>query len=648
MLVLQESWPGDCVLELEYHIQVEPKPGIIPPFQTICPGDSAVLTATGGSSFQWEGPALLNSASASVFAIPAASAIYILHAEDALGCLATDTAYVEVIAFPADPAGPDQQLCLGGPARLQAADVPGYAYRWINAQGRLDDPFRPDPVITVQESFVFILEVSFGSCRLYDSVAVVFSSSLFPGFLPDTIEVCAGDTLSLRLPDTHTYAWQPNFIGLCLNPSCSEVSIPVLQPQEFQIEATDSSGCLTNHRLFLQPKQDTAATQFAITLCAGGQFVVGGDTILQAGNYCDTTITSSGCIQIHCYALSFSPVPSYSAADTFCAGGFYVHNGDTLWQAGLYCDTIRNTDGCLEAYCLELFTSPGETDTLTASLCPGDFLVFHGDTIDQAGIYCVTFTGSGACDSTVCLLVVLDSLPVILLPFTDSIVCPGDTLWIEPEIQPSHAVFQWQDGYPQLTRPIIAAGNYVLTIRDSCDQTTSALFRIRYPDSLQVTLGPDTTLCRGDSLFVSPQVIGGDYTWMWLDGHPEWERVLYAEGLYILQVTDACGTSYPDTIEVGLVSCAPCKVEIPNLFTPNGDGSNDIFRLVTECPLPQARMKIYNRWGQVVYDGHPIQPGWNGEFQGRAQPMEVYAYVITYSDTTGSEKVLRGDVSLLR
>jgi len=51
---------------------------------------------------------------------------------------------------------------------------------------------------------------------------------------------------------------------------------------------------------------------------------------------------------------------------------------------------------------------------------------------------------------------------------------------------------------------------------------------------------------------------------------------------------------------------------------------------------------------KVLYEGHPIQPGWNGEFQGRAQPMEVYAYVITYSDTAGSEKVLRGDVTLLR
>jgi gliding motility-associated-like protein len=648
LLVLYESWPGGCALELEYLIQVEPKPGIIPPFQTICPGDSAVLTATGGSAFQWEGPSLLNSSSQTVIATPPESATYILRAEDALGCKATDTAYVEVIAFSVNPAGPDQQLCLGSEARLQAVQVPGYGYHWINAQGRLDDPFRPDPAITVQESFVFILEVSFGFCRQYDSVAVVFSSSPFPGFLPDTIEVCAGDTLVLSLPNSHTYAWQPNFIGLCQNPACSEVSIPVLQAQEFLIEATDSAGCLTTHRLYLIPQQDTATTQFAITLCAGGQFILGGDTILQPGNYCDTTVSSSGCIRISCYAISFSPIPNFTSKDTFCTGGFYIYFGDTLWQAGLYCDTIPNPDGCLEAYCLDLFTRMAPPDTISGLLCPGEFLVFYGDTIEQAGTYCVTFTGSGSCDSTVCLVVVQDSMPVILLPFMDSVLCPGDTLWIDPEIIPSHAAFQWQDGYPQLARPVFVSGTYVLTIRDSCDQTTSAVFTIRYPDSLMVTLGSDTTLCLGDTLFVSPQVTGGDYTWMWLDGYPDWERVLYEAGLYVLQLTDACGNIYLDSLALSLESCAPCKVEIPNLFTPNGDGSNDIFRLVTECPLPNARMKIYNRWGQVLYEGHPVQPGWNGEFQGKAQPMEVYAYVIEYSDTIEGVKVLRGDVTLLR
>lgn len=647
-LLLTESWPGNCDLELEYLIRVEPKPGIIPPFQTICPGDSALLIATGGSAFHWEGPALSDNASSSVLAFPATSAMYVLLAEDALGCAARDTAFVEVTAFPVDAAGPDLQICAGADARLMAIQAPGYAYHWVNAGGRLDDPFRPDPLILVQQPFVFLLEIALGLCRQYDSVAVDFASSPFPGFLPDTMEVCLGDTLQLGLPTTHTYTWQPNFSGLCQNPACSEVSIPVLEIREFLVEATDSSGCISVHRLLLLPQADTAVTQFEIELCAGGQFILGSDTLQQPGTFCDTTVTSSGCIQVHCYQLAFSPIPSTILADTFCVGGFFIYMGDTLDQPGVYCDTIRDAGGCLEELCLELFMQPGETDTLPVTLCPGDYLVIQGDTLDQPGTYCFTYPGSGDCDSTVCLLVLQDSLPQVRLPFADTLICPGDTLWITPEIIPANADFQWLDGYPLLARPLFLEGTYILTIRDSCDQTTSVTVSIRFPEALMLSLGADTTLCEGDSLRVVPQVLGEDYAWMWLDGFPDWERSLSEEGLYAFQLTDLCGRVYLDTIALILESCSPCSLEIPNLFTPNGDGTNDVFRLITDCSLSEARMKIYNRWGQVVYDGHPVEPGWNGEFQGKAQPMEVYAYVITYSDQLDGRKILRGEVTLLR
>lgn len=647
-LVLQETWPGGCALDLEYHLQIEPKPGIIPPLQTICPGETATLTATGGNSFLWTGPDLLDNSAQIVFATPGSSATYILHAEDALGCLATDTAFVHVIEFPANPAGPDRWFCLGAEAELQATQVTGYGYHWVNGQGRLDDPFRPDPQITMPESYVFILEISFGLCRQYDSVAVTFASTSFPGILPDTIEACAGDTLRLNLPETHSYTWQPNFTGLCQNPACSEVAIPILLPQEFLIEATDSMGCLSAHTLSIKPKQDTARTQYEVSVCAGGQFVLGPDTISLPGNYCDTTVSSSGCIRINCYALTFAPIPKITFSDSFCAGGFYLHGGDTLVQAGIYCDTIRQPDGCLEEYCLELSERPAEPDSVFAVLCPGDLLVFQGDTLDMAGTYCVTLQGHDLCDSVVCLVLLQDSLPVILLPFLDSLICAGDTIWLFPEILPSDAEFQWQDGFPELDRPIVTAGSYLLTIRDSCDQAVSALLTIRDPDTLILSIGPDTTLCEGDSLLVSPQVIGGDYTWSWLDGHPEWERVIDRGGLYILQLTDRCGNDYLDSLNLTVTACVPCSVDIPNLFTPNQDGTNDVFRLITDCALPDARMRIYNRWGQVVYDGHPVQPGWNGEFRGKAQPMEVYAYVIEYDDPWEGARVLRGDVTLLR
>lgn len=90
---------------------------------------------------------------------------------------------------------------------------------------------------------------------------------------------------------------------------------------------------------------------------------------------------------------------------------------------------------------------------------------------------------------------------------------------------------------------------------------------------------------------------------------------------------------------------------IPNVFTPDGDETNDFFNLVTEGELSRAevlRFQIFNRWGQLVYNNESTGQGWNGEHNGKAAPSDVYVYVIEVQFADGSTQVLSGDVTLLR
>jgi gliding motility-associated-like protein len=105
------------------------------------------------------------------------------------------------------------------------------------------------------------------------------------------------------------------------------------------------------------------------------------------------------------------------------------------------------------------------------------------------------------------------------------------------------------------------------------------------------------------------------------------------------------------------VTFEPCtEVEVPNVFTPNGDGTNDFFNLVSNNNIGSIgddvevlEFKIWNRWGSLVYDNDNPTMGWDGTNGGDPAPSEVYVYQIVYRKLPEAEEfVVSGDVTLVR
>ena len=69
-------------------------------------------------------------------------------------------------------------------------------------------------------------------------------------------------------------------------------------------------------------------------------------------------------------------------------------------------------------------------------------------------------------------------------------------------------------------------------------------------------------------------------------------------------------------------------LKIPNAFTPNGDGINDLWEIENIDLFPEAETWIYNRWGQVMYYDSPLNNPWDGFYNGKAVPTGTYIYVI--------------------
>lgn len=96
-----------------------------------------------------------------------------------------------------------------------------------------------------------------------------------------------------------------------------------------------------------------------------------------------------------------------------------------------------------------------------------------------------------------------------------------------------------------------------------------------------------------------------------------------------------------------------CKAYLPNAFSPNDDGINDTFEpSFGECKPVSYEMKIFNRWGKMVFSTESFEEGWNGKINDKEAASDLYAYYIKLSYQTedvGTEtQIISGEVSLLR
>jgi len=116
-------------------------------------------------------------------------------------------------------------------------------------------------------------------------------------------------------------------------------------------------------------------------------------------------------------------------------------------------------------------------------------------------------------------------------------------------------------------------------------------------------------------------------------------------GSYVVKVTVSNATcSYSDSITV---TVSTSSIEAPNVFTPNGDGHNDEFRVAYKSII-QFDAWVYNRWGRLVYKWSDPMKGWDGNIGGKKAAAGAYFYVIKAVGADGKKYKLKGDINLLR
>ena len=162
-----------------------------------------------------------------------------------------------------------------------------------------------------------------------------------------------------------------------------------------------------------------------------------------------------------------------------------------------------------------------------------------------------------------------------------------------------------------------------------------------------VDLGEDISLFSGSTATLSAPEGYDEY--LWSTGATSSSITVDSKGTYWVRVKDNKCCINTDTIEVSIYN-----YYVPNAFTPDGDGTNDVFKAVGGLSIGiQFRMYIYNRWGQLVFSSDNILNGWDGKLNGSYCSSDVYAWVIYISFSSESiiqrdDFVMRGTVTLLR
>ncbi len=165
---------------------------------------------------------------------------------------------------------------------------------------------------------------------------------------------------------------------------------------------------------------------------------------------------------------------------------------------------------------------------------------------------------------------------------------------------------------------------------------------------IQVKSNVAGTYCEGDTIELTTN-LGDVGNSTWNDGTNQTSIFVASSGTY--SVTTAVGCSeYEAILNIEFEDCS-CDLFASNVFTPNGDGKNDIFSLTPVIEVARFNLKIYNRWGHLVFETNDINQGWDGMIQGNEASAGVYVWTATIMCIKNNQildKQLKGYVSLLK
>lgn len=261
---------------------------------------------------------------------------------------------------------------------------------------------------------------------------------------------------------------------------------------------------------------------------------------------------------------------------------------------------------------------------------------------NASGLYSVTVSGSSCSTQASANVQFVPQLVVDLGP--NQTVCGGSTVTLDAGL--AGATYNWSTGETSQQITVSQSGAYTVTVTNAgCTATDDVTITINPP--LVVDFGiTDSTICplNGENILLDAGT-AASYNWAPISDTTQTITVT-AAGNYVVTVTDALGCTASKSIFIS--NLCESILLFPNAFSPNNDQNNDTFRPIYEF-ISDYRLRVYNRWGELVFDTADVTQGWDGTtLKSKKQEIGVYVWYAEYTDNLGNHFKQQGNVSLLR
>lgn len=453
------------------------------------------------------------------------------------------------------------------------------------------------------------------------------------GAILDTLLLCEGDTMTITAPASRDgfYTWNPLF-----NQAGSHTqSIEVWPTQDtlYTVEYIDPCGYRATDSLYFRVRPPlNPALAPDTTLCQGTSYQTGlalangtfswstgstdsSITVSAAGTYSVTATDLYGCRYQDSQQVSILAPPDVEASsDTllceFPANGLQISAGRV--QADV-----------------DYSWSTGDTTLSITAAVPGTYVV-------QVSNRC------GMVADTV-LIGLFDTIALDL--GNDTTICPGENYVLDPGL--GSGIFLWSTGDMSDTLGVDSSGLFILTYQDTngCYATDSLAIDLIVPP-ITVYAGLDITDCEpGASHVLEARPIQANVDYVWSTGDTSTSITVSSTADYVIRAVNECG-EVSDTVIVFIYEYEEGYF-IPNVFTPNGDGVNDVFQ-VENFRAEEYSLEIFDRWGNPVFSTKDRTASWDGNVNGSPAMEGVYFYQIRTRDCKGYLKNEQGTLTMLR
>ena len=625
----------------------------------ICSGSTLNLNATAvtNATYAWTGPngftsALQNPTIAA--ATSAASGTYTLTVTTP-GCApVTATINAVVTNNPIATAGSNAPICLGATLNLTAVTVPGATYAWTGPNSFTSTSQNPSiPNTTALNTGTYSLIVTVGTCQ---SAVSTTSVSFHPSPIVNVTKtdvLCNGGstgtaTATPTVAGAYTYAWSPSG---GTGQTASNLPIGV-----YTVVTTNSNGCTASNTVTInQPtviSLTTTSTQSACGLNTGTATVVatggfgsysyswspsGGNAAtasnLAVGSYAVTVTDGNGCSKVANVNVVSANPPVITVTNVTNISCFGLANGSA---------TI-SVNGGSPGYTYNWLPTGGNGPSATNLV---------------AGQYTVTVTDNIGCTSTEIINITTPAELVVTTTGAGANCGSQDgTATANVTGGSGTYTYLWTPGnFTTQSISNLATGTYDVVVTDGNGCTAANFYAVVQIGGLNIQVNPVTaTIFEGESInlnaTLTPYVPGLIYTWTPANGLtctdcPNPTATPDTTTIYTITITtpDGCSGSVTSTI-ITKVNCG--EHFIPTVFSPNGDGKNDVFKIYGKC-IVAVDLKIFNRWGEKVFESFDMEYGWDGTYKGEFITPDSYYYSAKISFQDGTFANEKGAINVVK